>query len=70
MVKRAMNEQDTAQYLDMSVSWLRQSRMNGNRKNHTLAPPYVKLGRSVRYLVADLDRWLEANRVELGVICE
>jgi predicted DNA-binding transcriptional regulator AlpA len=31
--------------------------------NHTPAPPYLKLGGSVRYLRADLDKWLGKRRV-------
>lgn len=34
----------------MSRSFLRQSRLEGNRDNQTPAPPFLKIGRSVRYL--------------------
>jgi hypothetical protein len=63
--KRVMNEKDAAVYLDMSVSWLRQSRMDGNREHRTAAPPFVRLGRAVKYLREDLDLWLNENRVDL-----
>jgi predicted DNA-binding transcriptional regulator AlpA len=43
-----------ADYLGMSVSTLEKSRVSG-----VGGPPYLKLGRSVRYRCADLDRWLE-----------
>jgi hypothetical protein len=26
-------------------------------------PPYIRVGRAIRYLRADLDRWLAAHRV-------
>lgn len=26
-------------------------------------PPYVKIGHAVRYRIADLDKWIEANTV-------
>ncbi len=55
---------EAAHYLGMSESWLRQSRMRGNPE----APPYIKIGKSVRYLKADLDDWLDRLRhVEPGV---
>ena len=55
---RTLTDRDAARYLGISESWLRQSRMNGNPD----APPFVRLGRAVRYLRDDLDRWLEARR--------
>ena len=65
VVKRALTEQETAQYIGMSRSFLRQSRMEGNRDNRTPAPPFIKIGRAVRYIIEDLDNWLNAfNRLE------
>ena len=58
----ALTEQQAAHYLSMSRSFLRQGRMNGDRENRTPTPPYLKIGRSVRYLKADLDTWLEQFR--------
>lgn len=55
---RTLTSAETAQYISMSESWLRQSRMNGN----PYAPPFVKIGRSVRYLREDLDIWLVGRR--------
>ena len=49
---------EAAHYIGMSESWLRQSRMRGNPE----APPYIKIGKSVRYLKADLDDWLVGLR--------
>ncbi|MGF1749533.1 helix-turn-helix transcriptional regulator [Vibrio cionasavignyae] len=60
--KRAYTEQETAEYIGMSRSFLRQSRMEGQRKNRTIAPPFIKIGRAVRYLKEDLDGWLESHR--------
>ncbi|WP_367989492.1 helix-turn-helix transcriptional regulator [Vibrio sp. NTOU-M3] len=61
VVKRAYTEQETAEYIGMSRSFLRQSRMEGQRKNRTLAPPFIKIGRTVRYLKEDLDAWLDSH---------
>lgn len=60
MEKRAFTEIETSAYLGMSRSYLRQSRMEGNRNNRTPAPPFIRIGRSIRYLKEDLDRWLDA----------
>ena len=58
MAKAAFTEKETAEYISMSRSYLRQSRMDGDRKNRTPAPPWLKIGRIVRYLKEDLDQWL------------
>jgi predicted DNA-binding transcriptional regulator AlpA len=67
---RSFTEQETAQYIGMSRSYLRQGRMNGDRKNKTPAPPYLKIGRSIRYLKEDLDSWLEQFRQRPGIPSE
>ena len=56
--KKVLSEIETAEYIGMGRSFLRQSRMEGNRENRTPAPPFIKIGRSVRYLKDDLDLWL------------
>jgi len=58
MEKRVFTEIETAVYIGMSRSYLRQSRMEGNRENRTPAPPFIRIGRSIRYLKEDLDLWL------------
>lgn len=60
---RAVSEGDAAKYVNISVSALRKSRMNGSRENHLPPPPFVRIGRKILYLIDDLDRWLESNRV-------
>lgn len=60
----ALTEREAAQYIAMSQSFLRQGRMNGNVNNRTPVPPYLKIGRSVRYLKSDLDNWLMLFREE------
>ena len=46
---------EAARYIDMSDSWLRQTRMMGR----TDGPPFLRQGRAIRYRRCDLDRWLE-----------
>lgn len=60
IVKRVLSEIETSEYIGMSRSFLRQARMEGNRDNRTPAPPFIKIGRSVRYLKEDLDKWLDS----------
>lgn len=58
--QRALSEQEASIYIGMSRSFLRQSRMEGNLSGRTPAPPFIKIGRSIRYLKDDLDYWLES----------
>jgi len=66
LTKRGYNEHETAAYIGMSVSFLRLSRMDGDRANRTPGPNFIKIGKAVRYLKEDLDAWLEAHRVTRG----
>jgi predicted DNA-binding transcriptional regulator AlpA len=47
-----------AERTKLSVSMLEKLRVYGG------GPPYLKIGRSVRYRVADLDTWLAARLVQ------
>lgn len=58
---------DVAMYLNVSESWLRQSRMTGNLQSGRHAPPFIRIGRCVRYLRSDLNDWLTRNRQILDV---
>ena len=61
--KRVLTEREAAEYIGMSQAFLRQDRMNGPRHRRTLGPPYIRIGRrSIRYLLEDLDGWLEGFR--------
>jgi hypothetical protein len=62
--KQAFTEREAAHYIGMSRSFLRQSRQDGVRANRTPGPPFVKVGRAIRYLVMDLDQWLLQHRQE------
>lgn len=54
----SLPSKQAAEYIGMSESWLRKSRLEGN----TDAPPYLKIGKAVRYLTSDLDAWLNERR--------
>lgn len=60
--KLAFTTAEAAKYIAMSESFLRQSRMDGDRVNRTLGPPFIRIGRAVRYLKYDLDAWLELHK--------
>jgi len=62
--KHVLTDPEAAQYIGMSVSFLRQSRMDGVRTNRTQGPIYIKIGRAVRYVREDLDAWLDEHRVD------
>ena len=51
-----VNTFGAASYLGLSVSTLNKLRLTGS------GPRYYKLGRAVRYRIADLDEWAEQRR--------
>jgi predicted DNA-binding transcriptional regulator AlpA len=55
--KKILNEEEASHYIAMSRPWLRIQRVRHS------GPNYLKIGRSVRYSVSDLDSWLESKRV-------
>ena len=60
---RTLNEKQAAKYIGMSRSFLAQNRMEGDLENRTPGPPYLKIGKTIRYLIEDLDAWLLKHRV-------
>ena len=54
---RYLGEREVAKILGLSVQTLRNRRFLGHPS------PYVKLGRSVRYLLTDVLAWAETNKV-------
>jgi predicted DNA-binding transcriptional regulator AlpA len=55
---RAVSEADLARRVSVSTAVLRKWRREGN------GPRFLKLGRLVRYLVRDVDAWLEAHCID------
>lgn len=53
-----MCEGDAAKYLGMSIAYMRKARTNGR------GPAYIRIGRAVRYRVADLEHFITSHRVE------
>jgi hypothetical protein len=58
------DETGAANYIGMSVAFLRRGRSSGVVGKRTLPPAHLKLGVSVRYTRKDLDAWLDAMRVD------
>ena len=57
-----LTEKQAATYIAMSVSFLRQSRMDGCRRNRCPGPPWIQAGRGVRYDPVDLEKWKADHR--------
>lgn len=55
---QALTEHEVAKQLGLSVATLRAWRLKGK------GPRFVRFGRAVRYLVADVERFVEASVVD------
>jgi excisionase family DNA binding protein len=53
---RLVTPKEAAELLKVSVSWLAKARVRGE------GPPYIRIGRSVRYREEDLIDWLKQRR--------
>mgnify|MGYP001770061356 CR=1 FL=1 len=56
--KRLLTTKETAEYLGVKQSTLEQSRLSGN-----LGIPFVRLGRSIRYRLEDLELYVSKLKV-------
>lgn len=57
--RRLLSTEEAAQYLSMSTHWLKTSRFRPELDG----PSYIKMGRSVRYDINDLDAWISERRL-------
>lgn len=62
--KNTFTELEAAEYLGLHPTTLRKARMEGHRTKRCPAPPFVRLGRAIRYLRVDLDKFLNQHRVD------
>jgi len=51
-----MTPNDAANVLKVSLSWLAKARMRGD------GPPYIRVGRSIRYAEAALIQWMKSRQ--------
>jgi predicted DNA-binding transcriptional regulator AlpA len=54
--ERLLTAGDAANLLRLSPSWLAKARMRGD------GPPYVKLGRSIRYTETGILQWMRSRQ--------
>ena len=52
---RLLTPKEAAEFLRVSISWLAKARMRGD------GPPYVKIGRAVRYPEGALHQWMKSR---------
>jgi hypothetical protein len=57
-----VDERDAAKFTGMSVAFLRVGRAQGVVGRRTPSPPYIRLGRAIRYDKNDLRAWLLEHR--------
>ncbi len=57
--KKFMNEYEVAKYLGVSVAWLKQIRLYQHRRLGLGAPPHYRIGRSIRYELHEIEKWME-----------
>ena len=51
-----LTPKEAARLLKVSVSWLAKARMRGD------GPPYIRIGRSIRYSEAALLQWMKSRQ--------
>jgi predicted DNA-binding transcriptional regulator AlpA len=56
--RNTVNQEDAARYIDFTESYLEKARHDGR------GPRYLRIGRTIRYRIRDLDQWLEQHVVE------
>jgi predicted DNA-binding transcriptional regulator AlpA len=52
---RMLTPKEAANFLRVSLSWLAKARMRGD------GPPYVKIGRAIRYPEGALHQWMKSR---------
>ena len=56
VIATLMTPNDAATVLKVSLSWLAKARMRGD------GPPYIPVGRSIRYADIDLIQWMKSKQ--------
>jgi predicted DNA-binding transcriptional regulator AlpA len=51
-----LTPEEAAKFLKVSLSWLAKARMRGD------GPPFIKIGRSIRYVEATLIQWMKSQQ--------
>jgi hypothetical protein len=58
--RRLVKEREAAEFLGLSCGFLRASRLQNPRCG---GPPFIRVGRSVRYDLRDLEDWVREHRL-------
>jgi predicted DNA-binding transcriptional regulator AlpA len=53
---KLLTPKEAAELLKVSLSWLAKARMRGD------GPPFIKIGRSIRYSEAGLFQWMKSHQ--------
>lgn len=61
-----LTESEAAKRLGVSSWTLLRFRQVGGRRAETAGPAFVKIGKSIRYRPADLERWIENQIIDPG----
>ena len=61
-----LTEKQAGRYLNLSLAFLRRRRSQGTPPGSIPGPRFLKLGKAVRYRLADLDAWLETHLKEVA----
>ena len=64
-----LDEKRAAEYLGVSLSYLRKSRSEGSPGNRTPPPPFVKIDGRVFYRCSDLDQWVAGLEARWSFRC-
>jgi len=57
---RLLDTKSAAKYLDMSAEYLKRARIAGNSGNGAKSPKFIKLGRSIRYPLEELNTFIDS----------
>lgn len=53
---RLISQKELCEYLGKSEAWAERARLEGS------GPPFCRLGRSIRYLVSDVEDWIAHSK--------
>jgi hypothetical protein len=59
-----LTEKQVALYAGISLSFLRKSRLTGDIKGRTSAPPFCRVGKRIFYRRADLSHWIQTLKAQ------
>jgi hypothetical protein len=59
-------EEEAANYLRLSRSFLSHRRCEGKLRDRIPGPPFFKVGRNIRYTKKDLLHWIETHFIKIS----